>query len=158
MKRKRGIRLWWLILPLIGLDRLLKLAMRAALAPAGVRTVIPGVLSWAYTQNTGAAFSLLAGHGAWLLIALTALLIAAVLLWLARRPDEPRLQRVGLWLIVGGGLGNLWDRLAYGYVIDFIRLDFVHFAVFNLADVFVCVGAGLAALSLLLNEGRAPNG
>ena len=56
--------------------------------------------------------------------------------------------------MVGGGLGNLWDRLIYGCVIDFIRLDFVNFAVFNVADVFVCAGALLVALSALKSEAR----
>ena len=77
---------------------------------------------------------------------------------LLTHPDTPTLERAGLWLIAGGGLGNLWDRLAYGFVIDFIRLDFVRFAVFNPADVFVCVGAGLVVLSVILAEWRKAHG
>ena len=78
--------------------------------------------------------------------------------YLLTHPDTPTLERAGLWLIAGGGLGNLWDRLAYGFVIDFIRLDFVRFAVFNPADVFVCVGAGLVVLSVSLAEWRKAHG
>ena len=158
MKLRRGCRLWWLILPVVALDRLLKRAAAAALAPSGVRTAIPGVLSWAYTENSGTAFSMFSGRAPWLLIALTAALIAGVLVYLLIHPDDPALERVGLWFIVGGGLGNLWDRIAHGRVIDFIRLDFVNFAVFNPADVFVCVGAGLAVLSILLAERRKAHG
>lgn len=158
MKLKRGCRLWWLIVPVVALDRLLKRAAAAALAPAGVRTAISGVLSWAYAENRGTAFSMLSDRAPWLLVALTGALIAGVLGYLLTHPDAPTLERAGLWLIAGGGLGNLWDRLAYGFVIDFIRLDFVRFAVFNPADVFVCVGAGLVVLSVILAEWRKAHG
>lgn len=158
MKLRRGCRLWWLILPVVALDRLLKRAAAAALAPSGVKSAIPGVLSWAYTENSGTAFSMFSDRAPWLLIALTAALIVCVLVYLLTHPDDPALERAGLWLIVGGGLGNLWDRIAYGRVIDFIRLDFVNFAVFNPADVCVCVGAGLAVLSLILGERRRAHG
>ena len=157
MRLRQGCRLWWLILPVVAIDRLLKRAAAAALAPAGVRAAIPGVLSWAYTENRGAAFSMLADRAAWLLIALTAALIVAIVVYLLTHPGEPALERAGLWLIAGGGLGNLWDRLMHGGVIDFIRLDFIHFAVFNPADVFVCVGAGLVILSVVLTEWRRPH-
>ena len=158
MKLRQGCRLGWLILPVIAIDRLCKRAATAALAPAGVRTAIPGALSWAYTENRGAAFSMLSDRAPWLLIALTAALIAGILIYLLTHPDEPALERAGLWLIAGGGLGNLWDRLVHGCVIDFIRLDFVRFAVFNPADVFVCVGAGLVVLSVILTERRKAHG
>lgn len=151
MQLRRGCRLWWLTLPVLAIDRVLKRLAIAALAPSGVRTAIPGVLSWAYTQNEGAAFSLLSGRSL-LLTLLTLALIAGVLIYLLRHPDDPTLLRAGFWLIIGGGLGNLWDRLAYGHVVDFIRLDFVHFAIFNPADVFICCGAALAVISVLLSE------
>lgn len=154
MQLRQGCKLWWLTLPALAADRLFKRLAVRALAPQGVRTAIPGVLSWAYTENRGAAFSLLSGRSAFLIL-LTAALIAGLLIYLLRRPDIPTLERAGLWLIIGGGLGNLWDRLAYGYVIDFIRLDFVRFAVFNAADVFVCAGAFLVILSVLIAERRS---
>ena len=158
MKLRQGCRLAWLAVPVVIIDRLLKRAAAAALAPAGVRTAIPGVISWAYTENRGAAFSMLSTRAPWILIALTAALIIGILLYLLTHPDEPTLERAGLWLIAGGGLGNLWDRLLYGCVIDFIRLDFVHFAVFNPADIFVCTGAGLVVLSVILTEWRKAHG
>ena len=89
---------------------------------------------------------------------LTLLLIAALLIWMLRHPEAGSLLRTGLWLIVGGGLGNLYDRLAYGYVIDFIRLDFVNFAIFNPADVFVCAGAVLVAIAVLREDRRKAHG
>ena len=158
MKLRQGCRHAWLMLPAIAIDRLLKRIVMAALAPAGVRTAIPGVLSWAYTENSGAAFSMLSDRAPWLLILLTAALIIGIAVYLLTHPDAPKLERAGLWLIAGGGLGNLWDRLMYGSVIDFIRLDFVRFAVFNPADIFVCTGAGLVVLSVILTEWRKNHG
>ncbi len=152
MRLKQGCRLWWLTLPALAIDRVCKLLALAALAPHGVREAIPGVLSWAFVKNTGAAFGFLSGS--WILPLFTAALIIALLIVLLRNPDMGVLLRAGLWLIIGGGLGNLYDRLAYGYVVDFIRLDFVNFAVFNPADVFVCAGAALAALSIFVTEAR----
>ena len=152
MQLKRGCRLWWLLLPVIAVDRLCKLAAIAALAPHGVQTAIPGILSWAFVKNTGAAFGILSGN--WLLPLLTAALIIALLVFLLHRPEADALLRTGLWLIIGGGLGNLYDRIVYGSVTDFIEPLFVRFAVFNLADVAICVGACIAAIAMLIDERR----
>lgn len=157
MQLKKGCKLWWLVLPGILLDRITKRAAASALAPHRVMPAIDGVLSWAYTENRGAAFSLLSGRSL-LLVLLPILLIAALLVYLLRRPENPVLERAGVWCIIAGGLGNLWDRLAYGCVIDFIRLDFVNFAIFNVADIFVCLGAAAVVLSVLLLEGRKKHG
>lgn len=153
MPLKKGCRLWWLVLPGVLLDRITKRAATAALAPHGVKSAVKGILSWVYTENRGAAFSILSGRSI-LLVLLTVILIAALLVYLLRHPENPVLERAGIWCIIAGGLGNLWDRLAYGCVIDFIRLDFVNFAIFNVADVFVCCGAAAVVLSVLLLEGR----
>ena len=157
MPLKKGCKLWWLVLPGILLDRITKRAAAAALAPHGVKPAIEGVLSWVYTENRGAAFSILSGRSI-LLVLMTIVLIAALLIYLLRHPENPALERAGIWCIIAGGLGNLWDRLAYGCVIDFIRLDFVNFAIFNVADIFVCLGAAAVVLSVLLLEGRKKHG
>lgn len=153
MQFRKGCKLWWILLPAVFLDRITKHAALTALAPGGVKTAVPGVLSWAYSENRGAAFSLFSGSGAALTL-LSLALIAALLVYLMRHTEIPALERCGLWLIMGGGLGNLWDRLVFGYVVDFIRLDFVRFPVFNCADIFVCTGAALVMLSVLLSEMR----
>ncbi len=153
MQLRRGCRLWWLVIPVLAADRLTKELVEQVLAPHGVRTAIPGLLSWAYTQNRGAAFSLLSGRSVFLIL-LTAVLVAGIVLYQLRKWENPLLERIGLWLVAAGGLGNLWDRLVYGYVVDFIRLDFVHFAVFNLADVFVSIGAAMVLVSVLAGEWR----
>ena len=151
MQLKRGCKGIWLVLPLIALDRILKQLVIHFLAPRGVQTAIPGVLSWAYAENRGAAFSMLSGRNI-LLIALSVVLVAALVVYLLCKPDMNKGMRCGLWMIIAGGIGNLYDRIIFGYVVDFIRLDFINFAIFNPADVFICLGAGIAALSMLLTD------
>lgn len=135
------------------LDRLTKLW--AARSAGGM--LIPGILNLRPTANRGMAFSMFSGQGG-LLAALTLALLAALTAWLVARPAQPKLFRAGLWLIVGGGLGNLYDRLTTGAVIDFIEPAFVRFAVFNVADACICVGAALALLSAILEEAGAKHG
>jgi len=153
MQFRKGCRLWWIAALAAALDRITKVWASQALRASGTRTVVPGVLSFAYAENRGMAFSMLSGRTLLLSLA-TLAIIAVVVVWLLRDPAMPKLQRAGLWLIAGGGIGNLYDRALYGYVVDFIRPDFINFAVFNLADVFVCVGAGLVLLAAVILETR----
>ncbi|MBR3505185.1 MAG: signal peptidase II [Clostridia bacterium] len=113
---------------------------------------IPGVLGWRYVQNTGAAFSAFRNAGAFLWIP-TALIIAAALYWLVRNPDCGGWMRTGVTLLIAGGLGNLYDRVAYGYVIDFIEVLFVRFAIFNVADIAVVCGVGCMVIGILRGKG-----
>ena len=141
----------WIVLPVLAADRITKVI---AAAIEGKCVLIPGILNVRYVENTGIAFSMLSGGGIWLIL-LTALLVAGLGLWLIMRPDEPKMLRLGIWLIIGGGLGNLYDRIVYGSVIDFFELAFMRFAVFNVADACICIGAGLAVLAMFLDEMRA---
>ena len=143
----------WLAVLAAALDRLTKrLAVSANAGP-----LVPGLVNLRPTVNRGMAFSMLSGQGA-LLAAVTLILVLALTAWLVARPRQPGLFRAGLWLIVGGGLGNLYDRLASGAVIDFIEPAFVRFAVFNVADACICVGAALAMLSAILEEAGRKHG
>lgn len=151
MRLRRGCRGWWIALIAAAVDRLTKAAVQRL--PAWAGALVPGLVNLHPVQNRGIAFSMLSGQGLWPAL-LTLLLAAAVTGWLVARPDAPKPLRAGLWLIVGGGLGNLYDRLVYGYVIDFIEPAFVRFAVFNVADVCICAGAALAMLGLLIGERR----
>ena len=149
MQIKQGIRGWWIALAAVLADRLTK-ALVARLCPRG-GALIPGLVNLRPVENRGIAFSMLSGQG--LALALfTAILIAGLVIWLVSHPDATPLVRIGLWLIVGGGLGNLYDRLTTGSVSDFIELAFVRFAVFNVADVCICIGAGLVLLGTLRGE------
>ena len=150
MRLRQGFEGGWLALLAAAADRVTKaLASRMD----GARSLIPGILRLRPTVNRGMAFSMLSGQTA-LLSALSAVLIAVLAGWLVSHPDERGLMRSGLWLVVGGGIGNLFDRLAYGHVIDFIEPVFVRFVVFNVADACICVGAALALLGMLTDEWR----
>ena len=150
MRLKQGCRGWWIALGAALADRLTKLLV-AEFGPEHGGPLIPGILNLRPVENRGIAFSMLSGKGLGLVL-FTAALIAGLVAWLVAHPDAPTLLRTGLWLIAGGGLGNLYDRLAMGSVSDFIELAFMRFAVFNVADVCICVGAGLVLLGSLTGD------
>jgi signal peptidase II len=120
--------------------------------------IIPGFFRLTHTENTGAAFSLFADSNApWktgLLIAFSviALLVVSVLIWKNNHADLA--TGVGLSLIMGGALGNLWDRLTSGRVVDFLLFYVKQYQwpVFNLADSAIVVGAGLLVLEILFHK------
>ena len=144
------------------LDRATKLLVQANMGREDVLTVIPGFFNLFYTENRGMAFSLLAeGESEWrsfFLIGLTALVLAFVasILWQSSPKGlaASRWSRVGLSLVLGGALGNLYDRLFSGAVTDF--LDFYigeyHWYAFNVADSGISVGAALILLDLWLSR------
>ena len=92
------------------------------------------------------------------MVALVLILCAALLFVLFRFPQMQKTARAGLWLVFAGGLSNLYDRLRYGYVIDFLEFDFIRFPVFNVADVCVVLGCVLAFIALLRAEGGQKHG
>ena len=140
MRLKQGCRLFWVALVAFVLDRATKVW---SLTLEGGAEALPGLLNFQPVRNYGAAFGVFAGRQA-LLSALVLLLCAAVLFLLLRFARMPVSARVGLWLIFAGGLSNLYDRLRYGYVIDFLELGFIRFPVFNVADIGVTCGFVLA--------------
>ena len=141
----------WIAVAAVLLDRLSK-ACITALEAGTLVEVIPGVLRFRCTANTGIAFSLLSGSTLFVTV-LTLALLVGLTAWMVVRPSQlGRGLRAGFWMIIGGGLGNLYDRIAYGAVIDFIELEFVQFAIFNVADIFICAGTALAVIFLLKEE------
>jgi signal peptidase II len=141
---------WLALAALIALaDQASKSAISSGLSIGEVRGITP-FFNLVVAHNRGAAFSFLSDAGGWqraffIGIAITA--TAVIVVMLARHSSE-RLFSAGLAFILGGALGNLWDRIALGYVVDF--LDFHafgwHFWAFNLADSAITVGAGLLIL------------
>lgn len=108
------------------------------------------------THNEGIAFSMLAGLHDWGLVAITVAVVAFVLyLWWTNAPDRI-FARLGFALVVGGAIGNLIDRVMHGYVVDYVlfHLPTWSFAVFNLADAYITVGAGLIILEELIGWKR----
>jgi signal peptidase II len=105
-------------------------------------------------HNEGIAFSWLSHHPVvtrFVLIAFIVLICLSVALWLAQTPKEDVWSGCALGLILGGALGNLYDRILYGYVIDFIDIHYQHWHwfIFNVADSFISVGAAISVLAML---------
>lgn len=122
--------------------------------PDGRLEAIGPLMRFQFARNTGAAFSAFAGNTLPLTL-VTALLVVAVAIYLWRgRQNMRAATRAGLAMVLAGGLGNLYDRIVHGYVIDYIELTFVRFAIFNAADVFICAGAALCVIGLLLPDKR----
>jgi len=148
---------WLLVAALVALaDQASKSVISANLRLGEVRE-ITGFFNLVLAHNRGAAFSFLSDAGGWqraLFIWIAVVATALIVVMLARHSSE-RLFSAGLALILGGALGNLWDRIAFGYVVDF--LDFHafgwHFWAFNLADSAITVGAGLLILDALRQAG-----
>ncbi|WP_143425955.1 signal peptidase II [Gilliamella sp. wkB308] len=101
-----------------------------------------------YVQNIGAAFSIFEGQR-WMLAAVALLISGAILYMLYRNKRQQKLENFSLSLILGGALGNLFDRLYHGFVVDFLDVNFGswHYPTFNIADCAICIGIGLFILS-----------
>ena len=147
----RKIWPWLIAAGVFGLDRLTKALARGI--PEGGQTLIPGVIGLRYAENRGVAFSMLSGVP-WLPGILSAVIIAGAFLVLRKRKLHP-LALTGLMMMLGGAAGNMADRFIQGYVTDMIEVLFVRFAIFNVADVFLCTGCGLVILRLLLRKDDA---
>ena len=136
---------------LVGVDQLIKLWAVRALAPVGAMPLIPHLVELRFVLNQGMAFSLLSGKQLFLIVATSAaLLLVAYELFFRSRGKL--LQRIAFILVLGGGIGNLIDRVLNGEVVDYINLLFMNFAVFNFADICVCVGVALWVLVIFLEE------
>ncbi len=125
---------------LVFLDRISKIAAVAAFGAGGTKEFLFGLFQFRYTENTGAAFSSFADNKS-ILIVFTALVIILCLFLLLTKKVKAKIPVVCLVMIVSGGIGNLIDRIAKGYVVDFIEPLFMNFAVFNVADIFITCGA-----------------
>ena len=112
-----------------------------------------GVFRFSYVENRGAAFGMLDEHR-WVFMIISTVAIVALLVYLLKFAPKNNFLMIGLSLVIGGGIGNMIDRVAYGYVVDF--LDFCAFPnlwmwVFNVADACVCVGAGMVMLYFIID-------
>ena len=135
---------------LVVIDQLIKHWATAALLPVGNMDLLPGIVELRYCLNDGMAFSMLAGKQT-LLIGMTSVMLVVVAVMLFTR-KMPVWERISWTLILGGGVGNLIDRVLNGVVVDYINVLFMHFAIFNFADNCVCVGVGLLMLVVLLDS------
>ena len=138
------------ILSGIAIDQFTKWLAVKFLMPITTKPLIEGVLHLTYVENRGAAFGMLADNR-WVFIVISTLTILALLFYLFAGYSQNRLYTIPIALIISGGIGNMIDRLALGYVVDFIDFRLINFAVFNGADSFVCVGAALLLVALIID-------
>lgn len=141
------LRWLWLSVVVIVLDQLSKYYFNHHLSLHEQLPVMP-FFSFTLAYNTGAAFSFLSdasGWQRWFFISIAAIASVVLVVWMKRLRSDEKLQAAALALILGGALGNVWDRIALGYVVDFLLFyyDIYYFPAFNLADSAITLGAGL---------------
>lgn len=146
----------WLavIIVTVFLDQLTKYLTVLHLKPIDTLPIIEDVFHLTYVENTGAAFGMMK-DARWVFMITSTLAIIGILGYMIHRyyVKKEKLhwaEALSLSLIVGGGIGNMIDRTMLGYVVDMIDCRFINFAVFNVADSFVCIGAGLMILYLIV--------
>ena len=140
MHTKKHISCSVMIILIIAFDQITKYLAERNLAGGKIVSFIPNVVQFRYAQNTGMAFSMFSG-ARWIFVALTVVVCAGVLWYMFSNKCSSLWLYWSLGVVVSGGLGNLIDRVRFGYVVDFIEPTFVNFAVFNIADSAVTLGA-----------------
>jgi signal peptidase II len=156
MKIPGRIELLWISALIIILDQVSKQVALKQLPLHRPVSVMPG-LDWFLTFNPGAAFSFLADAGGWQrwFFTITTIIISTVILiWIGRLQKNETVSAISLCLIFGGAIGNLIDRVNYGYVIDFIQvwLGSYPWPAFNVADAAISVGAVILLLTSFRQE------
>ena len=153
----------WLSAALVVIDQLSKLYFLSILEYGGPAIpVIDGFWSWQLAKNHGAAFSFLADAGGWQRWFFTALAIGIsglLVHWLRKLPRGHWREALPFALIIGGAIGNLIDRLRFGYVVDFVHWFWRDFSwpIFNVADSVIVAGAVLLVVASLLPQ-QSPSG
>ncbi len=117
----------------------------------GTVPFIDGVMNFYHTRNTGAAFSMFSDKR-WVFMVFSAVSMAIIIYLLIKEYKRHALLNVSLAMILGGGIGNMIDRVRLGYVVDFFRTEFIDFAIFNVADCFITVGAVLLVVYVVFFE------
>ena len=136
-------------------DQLTKILALQYLAPVGSYPLWKDVLHLTYVENTGAAFGMLKDHR-WVFLVISTVALGGMIVYMILNKNRHPLETVAVAFIVGGGIGNMIDRVARGFVVDFVDVKCIPFwkYIFNVADIFVCVGCGLFILYVLLYETR----
>lgn len=140
-----------IIILIVIFDQLSKYFVNLYLKGKDAIEAIPGLLSFRYHENRGAAWGMLENHR-WVFMVISTVAIVAIigyLIWTRKKKDS-LLFRISLCFFAGGGIGNMIDRVILSYVIDFLRFDFIDFPIFNVADSFITIGAFLMILNLIL--------
>lgn len=137
------------ILIIVLADRITKYLAVEFIKPKGYIPIIQDVLHLTYVENPGASFGMLSDHR-WVFMSISAAaIVALIVILIVRRNKISLMCGLSLAFIVGGGIGNMIDRIAYKYVIDFIDFTLIDFAVFNAADSFVVIGTVMLAICII---------
>ena len=133
------------------LDQLVKSYVVQNIALGEIKSWIPNLVSLTYLQNRGAAFSMLQDQQ-WFFAVITLVVMAGAIWYLHKHIEDSLWIVFGLVLIIAGGLGNFIDRITQGFVVDMFHLDFINFAIFNVADSYLTVGVVVLLLAMLKEE------
>ncbi len=140
-----------LVAGIVALDQLVKYWALTVVRAAGEIPLIDGVFYCVYTENRGAAFSILQGQR-WFFIIATAVAVAALIWLLKKKFVMGQWGRMAVLFIIGGALGNFIDRVRLGYVIDMFDFRLINFAVFNVADSFIVIGGIMGLIYFLFMD------
>ncbi len=135
---------------IIALDQIVKNWAAETLVNGDI-AIIKNVLYLKYAENTGVAFSMFSDNR-WILVGVTSIMLAVVLAFFLSGKAEGKLELFSLSLLLAGGVGNLIDRISLGYVIDYIDVRIINFAIFNIADICICVGAFLLCVAVYFSD------
>jgi len=144
-----------MILGILILDRITKYMAVEHLHKMDTFPIVEGVLHLTYAENTGAAFSILTGRQD-LLIVVTGMVIVVMCYFFWREKKHmSAFANIAMSMVIGGAIGNWIDRIMFDYVIDFIDFRLIDFAIFNVADSFIVVGAVLLGYTIIFDKASA---
>lgn len=147
-------RIWLpliIIAAAVGLDQLTKHLATVHLKSIPTLPLWEGVFHLTYATNTGGAWSILSSpEQRWILLTVSTLGIIGMLVCIGFWRGLSRLSCIGLAMMVGGGVGNMIDRLVNGFVVDMLDFCLINYPIFNVADCFICIGAGVLILAFIL--------
>ncbi len=140
-------------LVLIGLDQAVKYWALTSLQAQHTIPLIENVFHLTYVENRGAAFSLFAQFDSrWIFVTLACVITIVILVVLQKKLMQTALGRWSLVLVAAGALGNAIDRVVHGFVVDLFDFRLINFPVFNVADIFICVGGALFVIYFLFQH------
>jgi signal peptidase II len=153
MIKQSSLQWLWLSIVIVIVDQFTKYLATKHLIYQQAIEIISG-LNLTLVYNTGAAFSFLSEAGGWqrwFFVVLTSAVSLGLIYWLSTLPKQRIWLAAALALVLGGAIGNLWDRIMLGYVIDFIDVYYAqwHWPAFNVADSSICVGAGMLIIDAI---------
>ena len=133
------------VIAMVLVDQVVKYWAITVLAPVGSLPLIPGIVQLTYVENRGAAFSILENQ-IWLFVLLAVITLCVIVYALKKKYIQNTWGKFSLLLVCAGAIGNVIDRVLHHFVVDMIQVTFIHFPVFNIADIYVTVGVVLFSI------------